>query len=40
VPAQEVFHRTHDRLRDGARRVAEVDIEVIDAPVGDDRSVA
>jgi phenylacetic acid degradation operon negative regulatory protein len=33
VTAQEVFHRTHDRLRPRARRVAEREIDSIDVPV-------
>jgi phenylacetic acid degradation operon negative regulatory protein len=30
VPAQDVFHRTHGRIRPGARRVAETEIDSID----------
>jgi phenylacetic acid degradation operon negative regulatory protein len=33
VPAQEVFHRTHDRLQPRARRIVEREIDSIDAPV-------
>ncbi len=33
VPAQEVFHRTHDRLQPRARRVVEREIDSVEVPV-------